>query len=72
MRPANVNQPEYTLMNKDQVKGSADKAKGKAKETGGKALGNERMEGEGKMEKAGGKARSGYGDAKENIKRSTQ
>ncbi|MGW6568617.1 CsbD family protein [Streptomyces sp. NPDC054975] len=38
-------------------KGKAEKAKGKLKETAGKAMGNERMETEGKTDQMKGKAR---------------
>ena len=55
-------------MNKDQVKGRAEDAKGKVKEVAGKAVGNERLESEGKTDQVKGKAQAGYGDAKENVK----
>ncbi|MFP5407156.1 MAG: CsbD family protein [Gammaproteobacteria bacterium] len=55
-------------MNKDQVKGRAEEAKGTVKEVAGKAVGNEKLESEGKVDKAAGKVQSGYGDAKENVK----
>jgi uncharacterized protein YjbJ (UPF0337 family) len=56
------------IMNKDQVKGRADQASGKAKEVAGRVVGNERLEAEGLGDQAKGKAQAGYGDAKENIK----
>jgi uncharacterized protein YjbJ (UPF0337 family) len=55
-------------MNKDQVKGRLNEAKGKVKEETGKALGNPRMQGEGHAEKATGKAQGAWGDAKEKAK----
>lgn len=42
-------------MNKNQVKGRTDEAKGKVKETTGKALGDKSMEYKGKAEKVAGK-----------------
>ncbi|MEO8079487.1 MAG: CsbD family protein [Caldimonas sp.] len=55
-------------MNKDQVKGSAEQAKGTIKETVGKAVGNRELEAEGSVDKAAGKVQKTYGDAKENVK----
>ena len=55
-------------MNKDQVKGRVEHAKGSVKEAAGKAVGNPKLEGEGKVDKAAGKVQAGYGDAKEHVK----
>jgi len=55
-------------MNKDQVKGRAETAKGKAKEVTGKAVKNRRLESEGKIDQIAGKTQSDYGDAKEKAK----
>ena len=55
-------------MNKDQVKGRVEEAKGSVKETTGKVVGNTRLETEGAIDKAAGKAQAGYGDAKEKLK----
>jgi len=55
-------------MNKDQVKGRAETAKGKAKEVTGKAVRNRRLENEGKVDQIAGKTQSGLGDAKEKAK----
>jgi uncharacterized protein YjbJ (UPF0337 family) len=51
-------------MNKDQVKGRAEEAKGKIKEIAGKAVGNPRVEAEGDLEQMAGKVQKTYGDAK--------
>jgi uncharacterized protein YjbJ (UPF0337 family) len=56
-------------MNKNQVKGRADEAKGKVKEVTGKVLGNKRMETEGKVEKQSGKTEAAYGDLKRDVKK---
>ena len=56
-------------MNKDQVKGRAERAKGKAKETAADLSGDARMEAEAKAEQVKGKARADVGDAKEKVKR---
>lgn len=55
-------------MNKDQVEGRIDQAKGKVKEVAGRATGNESLEAKGMAEKTGGKVQSSYGDTKEKAK----
>jgi uncharacterized protein YjbJ (UPF0337 family) len=59
-------------MDKNQIKGSAKKAKGKVKEVTGRAIGNEKMEREGKLEHAKGTVQKGYGDLKSDIKRASK
>ncbi|EIC22435.1 CsbD-like protein [Thiorhodovibrio frisius] len=56
-------------MNKQQVKGRYEEAKGKAKDVAGHAVGNEKLEVEGKIQKKAGKAQAGIGDAKAKIKK---
>jgi uncharacterized protein YjbJ (UPF0337 family) len=56
------------MMNKNQVKGRADTAKGTIKQAAGKATGNQKLKQEGAAQKAGGKVESGYGDAKSKVK----
>ena len=55
-------------MNKDQVKGRVEEAKGNIKETTGKVTGNRDLEAEGTLDKATGRAQASYGDAKEKLK----
>ena len=55
-------------MNKDQVKGRVEQAKGSVKETTGKAVGNPNLRDEGTVDKAAGKTQATYGDAKEKVK----
>lgn len=57
-------------MNKNQIKGRAEQVKGKVKEIAGKAVGNKELEQEGKIQNTGGKIQAGYGDVKEDIKKS--
>jgi uncharacterized protein YjbJ (UPF0337 family) len=57
-------------MNKDQVKGRAEEAKGKVKEVAGNILGDDEMELEGNLEKNVGKVKAGFGDLKDDIKKS--
>jgi uncharacterized protein YjbJ (UPF0337 family) len=56
-------------MNKDQVKGRVEQAKGSVKETTGKVVGNPNLQDEGALDKAAGKAQATYGDAKEKVKK---
>lgn len=49
-------------------KGRGDRLKGKAKETIGKATGNERMEAEGRTDQAKGRAKKAVGDAKDRAR----
>lgn len=55
-------------MNKNQVKGRVEEAKGNVKEVAGKVVGNRDLETEGKVDKAVGKVQATYGDAKEKAK----
>jgi len=55
-------------MNKDQVAGRVEEAKGKLKEVAGKVVGNEKLEGEGIVDQAAGKVQKTYGDVKEKAK----
>lgn len=59
---------QVTTINKDQVKGRIEEAKGAAKETTGKVLDDKGMEIEGNVQKNLGKAQAGYGDLKKDIK----
>ncbi|MGJ7495634.1 CsbD family protein [Variovorax sp. RT4R15] len=55
-------------MNKDQVSGRVEQAKGKIKEVTGKVTGSEKLEAEGVADKTAGKVQSTYGDVKEKAK----
>lgn len=55
-------------MNKDQVKGHIEEAKGKVKEVAGNLVGNDDLELKGRIQKSGGKVQAAYGDLKEEIK----
>jgi uncharacterized protein YjbJ (UPF0337 family) len=62
-------------MDKEHVKGAADKAKGAAKETAGKMTGDDKLKNEGKLDKAKGEARHVAGDVKDaarDVKKSVQ
>ena len=55
-------------MDKDRIKGSADQAKGAMKDAAGKILGDQKMQAEGKFDKAKGKAESAVGGAKDALR----
>ena len=57
-------------MNKDQVKGRYEEAKGKVKEVAGNIAGDTELEIEGNIQKNLGKVQAGVGDVKEDIKKS--
>lgn len=54
-------------MNKDQVKGRVEEAKGSIKETVGKVVGSTNMKTEGGVDKAAGKTEATCGDSKDNV-----
>ena len=54
-------------MNKGQVNGRVEEAKGAIKHAAGKAVGNDRLRAEGAVEKAAGKAQAAAGDAKAKV-----
>ena len=54
-------------INKDQIKGRADIAKGKVKEVVGKAVGNESLEIKGIVQKQVGTLEAAVGDAKSTL-----
>jgi uncharacterized protein YjbJ (UPF0337 family) len=52
-------------MDKEHVKGAADKAKGVIKDTAGKVTGDKELQAEGKIDKAKGAAHNVAGDVKD-------
>ena len=56
------------MVNRDQIASTAKQAKGAVKDAAGKAVGNERLQAEGKADKVAGKVQKGYGDAKEEVR----
>jgi len=55
-------------MDKDRIKGSAEQIKGTVKEAAGKALGDNKLETEGKTDKAAGKVRNAVGGLKDAVR----
>jgi uncharacterized protein YjbJ (UPF0337 family) len=55
-------------MDKDRIEGSAKQAKGAIKEAAGKALGDAKLESEGKADKAAGKIQNAVGGIKDTLR----
>jgi uncharacterized protein YjbJ (UPF0337 family) len=58
-------------MDKEHVKGVAEKAKGAVKEGAGKVSGDKKLQGEGKIDKAKGSAHKVAGDVKDAARDAT-
>jgi uncharacterized protein YjbJ (UPF0337 family) len=54
-------------MDRDEIRGKVDKAKGYIKEEAGEAINDPELEAEGRGERAAGKLREGFGKAKRKI-----
>jgi uncharacterized protein YjbJ (UPF0337 family) len=59
-------------MDKEHVKGAADKAKGAIKDTAGKVTGDKELQSEGKMDKTKGDVHNAAGDVKDAVKHATK
>ena len=59
-------------MDREHIKGAADKAKGAVKDAAGKMTGDKSLEAEGKMDKAKGSAHKAAGDAKDAVRKATE
>jgi uncharacterized protein YjbJ (UPF0337 family) len=59
-------------MDREHIKGTAEKAKGTIKETAGKATDNKKLQTEGKFDKAKGSAHNVAGDIKDAVKQSNK
>ena len=59
-------------MDREHVKGAADKAKGAMKDAAGKLTGDTKLQSEGKIDKAKGRARQAVGDAKDAARDATK
>jgi len=56
-------------MNKDRIAGSAKEIKGSIKETVGKAVGDAKLQSDGKTDKVAGKVQNAIGGLKDALKR---
>jgi uncharacterized protein YjbJ (UPF0337 family) len=59
-------------MDREHVKGAADKAKGSIKETAGKITGDKELEAEGKLDKAKGDVHNAAGNVKDAARKLTK
>jgi uncharacterized protein YjbJ (UPF0337 family) len=55
------------LPNRDEVEGKWDQAKGKTKETIGRALNDDELEAEGQADNAAGNVKEGFGKARRKV-----
>jgi len=58
-------------MDREHIKGAADKAKGAIKDAAGKITGDTKLEAEGKIDKAKGSAHNAAGDVKDAVRKAT-
>ncbi|WP_425287249.1 CsbD family protein [Pelagibacterium luteolum] len=56
-------------MDKDEIKGAGNKAKGSVKQAAGKATGNKKLEAEGAADKAKGHVQQNVGKAKDALRK---
>jgi uncharacterized protein YjbJ (UPF0337 family) len=61
-----------STMDREHVKGAADKAKGAIKDTAGKLTGDKELQTEGKLDKAKGSAHNAAGDVKDAIRKARE
>jgi uncharacterized protein YjbJ (UPF0337 family) len=59
-------------INKDQVKGRVEEAKGAIKEATGKLVGDKTLEAKGNIQKNRGKVQAKFGDVKQDVKDSSK
>ena len=59
-------------MDREHVKGAADKVKGAIKDTAGKLTGDDKLQAEGKMDKAKGDLHNIAGDVKDAVRDATK
>jgi uncharacterized protein YjbJ (UPF0337 family) len=55
------------LPNRDELEGKLDQAKGKTKETVGRALNDRDLEEEGRIDNTGGEIKEGFGKARRKV-----
>jgi uncharacterized protein YjbJ (UPF0337 family) len=56
-----------SLPNNDEMEGKWDQAKGKVKESVGRAIDDDELEAEGRADHAGGKVEEGFGQARRKV-----
>jgi uncharacterized protein YjbJ (UPF0337 family) len=55
-------------MDRDEIKGKAEKAKGFVKDKAGEVMNDPTLEAEGELERAGGEVREGFGAGKRKVR----
>jgi uncharacterized protein YjbJ (UPF0337 family) len=63
-----ITQEKGGFMDREHVKGAADKAKGAIKDAAGKVTGDKELQAEGKLDKAKGSAHNAVGDVKDSLR----
>jgi uncharacterized protein YjbJ (UPF0337 family) len=66
------NNEQENTVDSEHVKGAADKVKGAIKDTAGKVTGDNKLQAEGKFDKAKGAAHNAAGDAKDAVRNATK
>jgi uncharacterized protein YjbJ (UPF0337 family) len=69
--PSNKRKEEF-LMDREHVKGTAEKVEGTIKDTAGKVTDDKKLQTEGKVDKAKGSAHKVAGDVKDAVKQSSK
>jgi len=64
-----INPTQESYMDREHVKGAADKAKGAIKDAAGKVTGDKELQTEGKLDKAKGDAHNLAGDLKDAVRK---
>ena len=59
-------------MDKEHVKGAADKVEGAIKDAAGKVTGDKKLQAEGKFDKAKGSAHDAVGDVKDAVRKTSR
>jgi uncharacterized protein YjbJ (UPF0337 family) len=59
-------------MDREHVKGAADKAKGAIKDAAGKVTGDKELQTEGKLDKAKGSVHNAVGDVKDALRKASE
>jgi uncharacterized protein YjbJ (UPF0337 family) len=70
--PEKHNKWRVPFMDREHIKGTAEKAKGSIKDTAGKVSGDKKLQSEGKLEKAKGSAHNVAGDIKDAVKENSK
>jgi uncharacterized protein YjbJ (UPF0337 family) len=67
-----ITQQREVFMDREHVKGAADKAKGAIKDAAGKVTGDKELQTEGKLDKAKGSAHNAAGDVKDALRNASK